>query len=232
VIVDGITYTSNAALQAAWRKRVSLYCVGKSRKVPTRCKVEPVDVAWFLQVCKQCPSHKTKLFNESTDMVIDRADAAFSPSKKTNIPGVTKHMKYYPCVFVIDKNTGRLRSLPNKVNMREASKNADLNKITNWMRNSIESQIDEFRSSAKATGQMQCHICQKSVDKKANHVDHGRDEHSFSYIATAFIKLHSMPTADKLNSKSGVIFRLKWTKFHRKHAVLSMCCPLCNLKNK
>jgi hypothetical protein len=245
VVVDGVVYTSNAALQVAWRSRVKKYCTAKSRKIPQQTKVSDDDVAWFMDICEQCPSHKVKLKNATIatvipTMVVDRSDAGFRPSKDhesaRRTPGISKHMKFYPCVFVMDKKTGRLRSLPNKLDMRETK--ADTGRIptyiTNWMRSSVESQIDEFRSVSRLNNQMDCHICKKSVEKRKSHVDHGTGERSFRSIARAFVVSQDlkMPAMDKLTSKIGSIFRHQWSIFHRKHAILSMSCATCNLTNK
>jgi hypothetical protein len=245
VVVDGIEYTSNAALQVAWRSRVKKYCTARSRKIPQQTPISNDDVAWFMSICEQCPSHKLKLKNATSatavpTMVVDRSDAGFRPSKVVEstrrTPGISKYMKFYPCVFIIDKKTGRLRSLPNKLDMREAR--VDTGKtpayITNWMRSSIESQIDEFRSVSRLNNEMDCHICKKNVEKRKSHVDHGKGERSFRAIAQAFVTSqdNKIPSFDKLTSKTGSTFRHQWSIFHRKHAILSMSCATCNLTNK
>ena len=152
-------------------------------------------------------------------MFVDRADRAFGGLP---VRLVSRYMKRCVCLFV-ETPTGP-RTLNGRLDMTRG--NAP-RASTVWMRQAVQRQIDLFRARARRDG-ARCHICNKSLQGKITHVDHGVGERSFREIARRFSE---GKTASDLSSGKTLI-RRQWQRFHKTHARLALACVSCNLTNK
>ena len=241
ITVNDVHYTSNTSLRAAWVARVRRYTGKRTRTIPRRRALKPVDAAWFLEVARKCPSHAARVgFADSADhtLFIDRADLAFGTgacnSTVGRLPGgLNKHLRYHACVFV-QQGDGRPRALSNKLDIRSTPPSrTDARLVVAWMRQSVQGQIDEFRVKTR-TGASRCHLCDKNLQARPNHVDHGTGVHSFHSLTEAFWQHTGTPMQARvlLTSADLVRMRSRWQRYHRKHAVLKMACVACNLANR
>jgi hypothetical protein len=237
-LVDGVTYKSNASLRAAWKARLAVYVSGKGKSVPKRVDVEEEDAAWFLQVARLCPSHSSKLLNKPapSNVFVDRADLPFGEAvcalPASKLPrGISKHLRHHACLYA-EFPGYKLCSLSSKLELKPRIVDRHALLLA-WLRRGIQCQIDEFRSAARSSAR--CHLCDKSLVGRMNHVDHGTGTRSFKHISSEFLATKhgvQLQGITRLGSNSAVSLGCKWQSFHRKHAILAMACVSCNLTTK
>ena len=245
-LVVGTEYGSKTALQREWRNRYNKYI---NTKFPA--KVSEIDRKWFVSAAHASGTHRKFLFSKNssedlsscllqTDVFIDKVARSFGPGKHK----VSKHMKKQSCVFFASRSDKKqCRVVSNNLGDTQLSRNKF--EITGWMRQAIQSQIDQYRRSRKLQSSLlsatnhkpyNCDICKCNCKGKENHIDHGTGNQSFKEIMRAFehdvigrpLEITDLTT----NKSSEAKIRVKWKKFHKKFARLSLTCKKCNLTNK
>ncbi len=207
------------------------------------------DRQWFIEAAfTVCGAGSKFLFGDtleacysSTNVFVDKVARAFNVRGKVaarRVPkSLSKHMLRQQCVFFQNKsNPKECHSVANTLGDSK-KKRATLG-VTGWLRQAIDCQIRSYRQKRKIQARLsgvdykpyKCDLCNKTCRKKENHVDHGTGEQSFREIANAFeteVVQRPLTPPDLTDD-----LRLKWQKFHRNHANLSLTCALCNLTNK
>ena len=214
--VQGQQFNSKAALQRAWRERVTNAVV----RARARCLLSVPESHWFIEAAFHFEKQRARLYPDGVQLLdLAKTTNEVFISKPTNLAKAAPKCVFFQQVGLRHK----CRTVSSMLQDHDTERDTKTT-VAAWLRQSIQYQIDSFRSKQKRSKPYSCFRCGAELADRENHVDHGTGADSFKEIARRF---GTLTLADLKGST-----RTRWRKFHLKNANLTMTCRPCNLTNK